>query len=201
MKKSVLQLVAGAAMVAGLMAGASAASAAAYTLSPLPVGSEIPSTASAFDSNAGSGSTGTFTDTFSFVVGGDLNTALGGLYFERTPGAQYQIATTDLTLFEGVPGVGTPTQLATTGVVNLNDTSTGVQSTGLTQELTPGLEYFLSDTITVPGGKLGSYTISAIATPMSAAPEPAAWALLFGGVAMVGLGLRYRRRSTSMLAV
>ena len=199
MKKIVCSLAAVAALGLGA-ASATGAAAATYSLLPLPVATTgVPSSASAGDDNRAGKSTASFTDDFLFTVAGNYSTALGGLYFEQTPSKTYQIATTDLTLFTGTPT--TPgSELGTTGVVNLDDATAGVPSISLTEPLTAGQTYFLQDVITVPAGKLGSYTISAVASPMSAAPEPSSWMLMIGGVAMAGVALRFGRRSLGSLA-
>ena len=54
--------------------------------------------------------------------------------------------------------------------------------------------------MTVPGGDVGKYTVSATAS-VSAAPEPGTWALMIVGVGLVGGMIRYSRRADAVVAV
>jgi len=59
---------------------------------------------------------------------------------------------------------------------------------------------------TISGDKITSLSLGKIALTdgstltVSAAPEPATWALMFGGVAMAGGALRLSRKKTAALA-
>lgn len=185
-----------AAAVAGLgLTAASAASAAIYTLNPLPVTPATVSVAGVVDDNTKSKTPTTFTDDFEFTIASTYDTTLSGLFFIKTPAPNDLVTSATLTLFQGIPGAGT--MLASTGLFNI-DQSTGVYAYDLEKTLTSGVDYFLEAAVTVPGGAKGDYSISATAAPVSAAPEPGVWALMIAGIGAIGAALRLGRRRNAL---
>ncbi len=122
---------------------------------------------------------GTYTDTFNFVLKGTFDSYFTGAYQDA---GKFDVSLADVSIYTKAGKL-----LASTGAYN----PTKVVSPTLEDYLTAG-SYYVTDTFTVPKGKSSSYSL--IATTISAAPEPASWALMFMGVAMVGGTLRYGRR-------
>lgn len=181
-----------------LMAAPTMASAATYSLNPLPVEPTTVSTAGVVDDNTGSPDATTFTDYFLFTIAGTYDTTLSGDFFVHTPDYNDDITDATLSLYQGTPGGG-GTFLASTGPLSIDQT-TGTYAYAINQTLSPGVNYYLEAMITVPGGDKGDYSISATAAPMSAAPEPGVWMLMIAGIGLVGTLLRRSRRSFAALA-
>jgi hypothetical protein len=80
------------------------------------------------------------------------------------------------------PGLGNPSPAATGGPPTLDPPALTVGAQGLSN----------NDPLPAPSLQTTALTIA------SSAPEPAAWALMISGFAMVGIGLRLRRRDASI---
>ena len=63
----------------------------------------------------------------------------------------------------------------------------------VTLRLSQSLGYTVAGGATFGPNRLGSVEIGGEASPVSAAPEPSAWALMLGGVAFLGAMLRVQR--------
>ena len=177
-------------------------------LTPLPVTPATTSVAAGFDNNTGkatasglpltNGKTATtFVDDYEFTIGGNYDTTLSGDFDNKL--SQSNITSIDLTLFQGIPGPGASTELGTTGIQTLSATA-GTYSYFLDDVLKPSVDYYLEADVTVPAKDIGKYSISAIASPVSAVPEPGTWVLMIAGVALTGGMLRYSRRHSSMMS-
>ena len=187
---------------------ASTSSGKTYAYNPLPVTPNTISTAGTLDIND-TKSAATFTDDFTFTISGNYQTTLSAVFNYKTPASYDLISSADLSLFRGVPGVGTQTQLATTGTQDFSSTSPTTFTLFVSEPLTPGVDYYLQSTITVPNGGTalngrspydrGAYGVTANAAEIvSAAPEPGVWALMMIGVGMMGAALRFGRRGSTM---
>lgn len=185
---------------------ASNSSGRTYAYTPLPVTPSTISTAGTVDIND-TKSNATFTDNFTFTIAGNYQTTLSAVFNYKTPAAYDLISSADLSLFQGVPGIGTQNLLATTGVQAFSSTSPTTFSLFVSEPLMPGVNYYLQSAIVVPHGGSGTirspynqgvYGVTANAAQIvSAAPEPGVWALMMVGVGMIGAALRFgRRRST-----
>ena len=190
------------AALAALTLTASAASAGTVTspvgfFTPLPVTPATTSVAAGFDSNSGTKTATTFIDDYEFTIGGHYDTTLSGDFDNKLSSSN--ITSVDLTLFEGIPGAST--KLDSTGTQTL-PTGKGTYSYFVDDVLSPGVDYYLQADVVVPAKDIGKYSLSAIASPISAVPEPSTWVLLFAGVAMLGGTLRVcRRQGWAMNAV
>ena len=180
---------------AAMAMSASAANAGTVTspvnfFSPLPVTPATTSTAAGFDNNSGVKSATMFVDDYEFTIAGNYDTTLSGDFDNNVSGSK--ITSIDLSLFKGIPGAST--QIDTTGLEVL-PTGKGTTSYFLDDVLAPGVDYYLQADVTVPAKSIGKYSLSAIASPISAVPEPGTWTLMFAGVAMMGGMLRLGRRN------
>ena len=142
------------------------------------------------------------TGSFASVTGltGVMN---GTLLFSSTVGATIDQTVTDF--FRFADGMG--------GFYSFTPTSVTTRSFNVTPGVTSSISLFLlGDTINAMQGfdatptsltlsfnSTGDSAFSSSATlsipPAGAIPEPAAWALMIGGMGLVGGGLRFRKRS------
>ena len=162
---------------------------------PLPVTPATTSTAAGFDNNTGVTSATTFVDDYEFTIGGTYDTSLSGDFYNKT--SQSNITSFDVSLFQGIPGAST--QLDTTGTETLG--AKGAYTYLLDDVLKPGVDYYLQADVVVPAHDIGKYGLTAIASPVSAVPEPGTWVLMIAGVALTGGMLRYSRRHASAMDV
>lgn len=190
--------VSAAVLALGLSAGASWAGADVHqysAFSPLPITPDATSGATGFDNNTGSSTSTTFYDDYSFTIGGTYDVSLSGNFYNKTSASN--ITSFDVVLYQGSPFFPGATVIDSTGVQTLS--SKGSYSYLLDDILTPGVNYYLEAQVVVPGKDIGKYGLTAIASPVSGAPEPGTWALMFAGVAGVGMALRRGRRSVGQL--
>lgn len=173
-----LVLLAASAPPVAASAGDPAPASAVYTLTPDPLNPGTVSTSPTI--TVGSGTT---VDDFTFDIAENYNTSSTGLYFEM-PAFGLSIDSAELVLYAGTP-TNPGQEIADTGVFNpLVATQT------LGSSLTSG-DYFLQSIVSVPAGASGAFSVAAT---VSAAPEPATWALMLLGVGGAGAMLRRRRR-------
>jgi hypothetical protein len=124
---------------------------------------------------------GNQTDTYLF----DLSTA--GNIFSQVGSLGARITLTNLD-FESVKLNGKDFNILSTGAFELAE---------LSQYITAGKQQTL--TVTYRNAQIfSSYAGKLIVTPAAAVPEPATWALMLAGFAMVGATMRYRRRRTTL---
>ncbi len=184
--KALLIAVSAVAVIGGSVAHADALPAAqSYELLPDPLTPGHVSTSPTVTVGAG-----TTVDDFTFTLASSYETAATGLFFEL-PGFGYSITSADLSLYSGTPA-GPGALIASTGDFN---PSTTPETLGA--DLTSG-DYFVQSSVQVPSGDTGAFSIGAT---VSAAPEPAVWALMICGVAAIGLSFRVRASSRMGLAV
>ena len=166
----------------------SAAQAATYNLGTLVSGET--STSNTVNHHNTTLSTQVYTDKFTFNISSESAEFSTGAFTEASvPGHTFKITNVDLTLYNAANHV-----LATTG--NFNPI-TDPNETLSVADLAKG-SYYLLAAVTVPKFEKASYTVNA--TSISAAPEPAAWALMIMGVGLAGGMLRSGRRQVAALA-
>jgi len=175
-----------------LFGAASAASAATaiYDLSPLTVSTSPTSTGSVAkvaDDNA-TGTSESFVSDFVFDIA-SLDSVGASADFTFSPGIGVSAYT--LSLYAGSPTSGTATLVPTTAVTGVGQTSYDA--------ILPVGDYFVQTDVTVPAYTTGKYDVQVVASAVSSAPEPAAWALMIAGVAMTGSLLRVRRNAGASL--
>ena len=133
-------------------------------------------------------------DDYEFTIGGNYDTTLSGDFDQKLSGSN--ITSIDLSLFQGIPGASTP--IDSTGTVTLSATK-GTYSYFLDDVLAPKVDYYLEADVVVPAKDIGKYGVTAIASPISAVPEPGTWALMIAGVALTGGMLRHSRRQATAM--
>ncbi len=175
---------------------ASVANAAIYTLNPEPLTSISTSSASATDINTAKGAvTTTFTDDFLFTLAQGYDATITAQFFEKTPAKNDVITAYDLTLY----AVGSSTPIATTGMTSVSTAKGTPSGDNFLDSIPLGVgNYDIRAQVVVPGGDVGKYTVSATAS-VSAAPEPASWALMIVGVGLAGAMMRSVRRSDALV--
>jgi hypothetical protein len=103
----------------------------------------------------------------------------------------------DITLVSGTPS-GPHTRLDSTGYQTISTTpASKVSSSSITEDLAAGT-YYVRTGFVVPRDRYASFDV--VGT-ISAAPEPATWALMFLGVGFVGAMLRYGRKDAGQTAI
>ena len=179
-------------LAAASVAAPSMAAILAFT--PLPFTQGVTSIAGTTDFNTAPGATtATFTDDFLFTLDSTYKTALTATFFnDGFPAANDVVTSATIQVFEGIPG----SSVAVSPAVTAGDPL----SIRTSATLSPGVDYYLQVASVIPGGDISQYGVTATVAPVSSAPEPGTWALMFAGVAMVGGALRMARRGTKFAA-
>ena len=185
-----MKMIVAAAAVAALSLGATA-QAKTYKLGTLKSG-KTSSSSTINDVNSSKTTAAVFTDDFTFNVKSPLEDFTTAAITEsETPSGMFkgpfEITSADITLYSGAVGKGT--ELTTSGFFDPQTQRTPT----ISDELTKG-SYYIQTVVDVPKGDTGSFTVTA--TPVSAAPEPASWVLMIGGIGVVGSVLRMSRRNS-----
>jgi len=174
---------------AGVPTTVSAPAINVYDLSPLTVSTSpdsIGSSLSVADANP-TGASETFVSDFVFDVA-SLDSVGASANFTFTP--QVGVTSYTLSIYSGSP-TG-PNTLVPTTVVS------GVGQPSYDATLAAG-DYFVQTDVVVGAHTSGKSDIQVVASAISAAPEPASWALVILSVAMIGGQLRSRRRAGAPL--
>jgi len=134
---------------------------------------------------------GTFTDTFQFTIPGTIDGLIDVALINTGTGAN----NIDFSL-ASVSGDGVVTPLEAINAGNVSQVYDDESFAGVA-----GVTYLLSVKYTAAAkGATFNGNVSFTATPPTAAPEPAAWALMIAGFAAVGGALRSRRKNAVSFA-